>query len=224
MSSYGQFCSVARALDLLGGRWTLLVVREVLCGSTRFTEIRRGIPRVSRTILSERLQALVAAGVLDRTEGSHGPEYALTDAGRELAGVVGALGTWGQRRLPRDPIPDDLDLEPLLLDMRRRVRFAALPPEPVVVRFDLDSRKPRYLLLRPTEASLCDHNPGYPERVRIGGPIAALVAWWRGDATFPAARRRGLVIDGDAASVRSFPDFFDRYLFADVAPAQEHAS
>src|SRR5690606_1382640 len=110
------------------------VVRELLCGSRRFNDIRRGIPRISRTMLSERLQTLADVGAVQRVEGAHGPEYALTEAGRELAALVGALAGWGQRWLPRRPDEEDLDLEPLLVDMQRRVRFAALPREPVVVR------------------------------------------------------------------------------------------
>src|SRR3954451_12371532 len=113
MSTYGQFCSVARAHEVLGGRWTLLVVRELLCGSRRFNDIRRGIPRISRTMLSERLQALTIVGAGVRVDGEHGPEYELTEAGRELAMLVGALATWGQRWLPRHPHDEDLDLEPV---------------------------------------------------------------------------------------------------------------
>src|SRR5262249_29224587 len=137
MAGYGQFCSMARAHEVLGGRWTLLIVREILCGSRRFNDIRRGIPRVSRPVLSDRLQALVVAGAIVRTDGSHGPEYDLTEAGRELASLASALGTWGQRWLARAPANEDLDLEPLLVDMRRRVRFTALPKEPFVVRFEV---------------------------------------------------------------------------------------
>src|ERR671913_1567956 len=103
MTGYGQFCSMARAHEAVGGRWTLLVVRELLCGSRRFNDIRRGIPRISRTMLSERLQALVHLGAVVRIEGEHGPEYALTEAGQELAGLVKAFGVWGQRWLPRRP-------------------------------------------------------------------------------------------------------------------------
>ena len=127
MADYGQFCSVARAHEAIGGRWTLLVVRELLCGSRRFNDIRRGIPRISRTMLSERLQDLVHVGAVIRIEGEHGPEYTLTEAGRELMGIVGALGTWGQRWLPRQAGSEDLDLEPVLVDMQRRVRLEALP-------------------------------------------------------------------------------------------------
>src|SRR5258705_8102091 len=117
MTGYGQFCSMARAHEVLGGRWTLLIVREILCGSRRFNDIRRGIPRISRTVLSERLQALVFAGAVERVDGAHGPEYALTEAGQELASVVGALGTWGQRWLARSARDEDIDLEPVLADM-----------------------------------------------------------------------------------------------------------
>ena len=127
MPGYGQFCSVARAHEVLGGRWTLLIVREIMCGSRRFNDIRRGVPRVSRTVLSERLQELVLVGALARTDGPHGPEYELTEAGKELATLVSALATWGQRWLRRQPSREDLDLEPVLVDMQRRVCFAALP-------------------------------------------------------------------------------------------------
>src|SRR5262245_61311532 len=113
MVGYGQFCSVARAHEVVGGRWTVLVVREILCGSRRFNDIRRGIPRISRTMLSERLQALALVGAVARLDGAHGPEYALTEAGKELAVLVSALATWGQRWLPREPVAEDVDLEPL---------------------------------------------------------------------------------------------------------------
>src|SRR5687767_11673368 len=129
MTSYGQFCSIARAHEVLGGRWTLLVVRELLSGSRRFNDIRRGIPRISRTMLSERLQALIFAGVATRVDGVQGPEYELTQAGRELTGLVGQLAQWGQRWLPRQAVDEDLDVEPVLLDMRRRVRFASIPKD-----------------------------------------------------------------------------------------------
>lgn len=219
MAGYGQFCAVARAHEALGGRWTLLVVRELLCGSRRFNDIRRGIPRISRTMLSERLQALAAAGAVERVEGGQGPEYVLTEAGRELAGLVGALGQWGQRWLPRRAEAEDLDLEPLLVDLHRRVDFEALPRDPLVVRFEIRGHRPRFLLLTPAEASLCTHNPGFPEPLRVHAPLSALVAWWRGDAGFAEARRMGLAVEGPRALARAFPGWFLRYQLADVRPA-----
>lgn len=219
MSGYGQFCAVARAHEAVGGRWTLLVVRELLCGSRRFNDIRRGIPRISRTMLSERLQALVAIGAVARSDGAQGPEYALTEAGRELADVVGALAVWGQRWLARRAEEEDLDLDPVLVDMQRRVRFAALPRAPLVVRFELDRQAPRLMLLRPGEAALCTHNPGFPEPLAVRGRLAALVAWWRGDAAFAAAQRMGLALAGPRSLARAFPTWFERYAFAHVETA-----
>src|SRR5215831_7579000 len=162
MTGYGQFCSMARAHEVLGGRWTLLIVREILCGSRRFNDIRRGIPRVSRTVLSERLQALVFAGAIARTDGPHGPEYTLTEAGQELANLVSALGTWGQRWLAREPANEDLDLEPLLVDMQRRVRFSALPKEPFVVRFEVRGHHRRFMLLTALSAESESRRWGIP--------------------------------------------------------------
>ena len=222
MTSYGQFCAMARAHETLGGRWTLLIVREILCGSGRFNDIRRGIPRISKTMLSERLQALVQAGALRRSERAAGPEYALTEAGLELAELVRAMGVWGQRSLPRHAEQEDLDLEPLLVDMQRRVRFAALPEEPLVIRFEITGHPVRFLLLKRTEASFCSQNPGFPEVLTLRGPLAALVAWWRGDASFTGSSRLALSLSGPRDLVGAFPGWFELYLFAGVAPADRN--
>jgi DNA-binding HxlR family transcriptional regulator len=218
MTGYGQFCSMARAHEVLGGRWTLLIVRELLCGSRRFNDIRRGIPRISRTMLSERLQELVFVGAVARSDGAHGPEYALTESGQELTQLVSALGVWGQKWLPRHAPSEDIDLDPLLVDMQRRVNFDALPREPFVVRFDVQRNAARFMLLKPAEASICAQNPGFPEPLRIKSPLAALTAWWRGDATFAEAQRLGLVVEGPRTLVRAFPTWFARYMFAHVEP------
>jgi len=215
---------MARAHEVLGGRWTLLIVREMLCGSRRFNVIRRGIPRVSRTVLSERLQALILIGAIARTDGPYGHEYELTEAGQELAMLVSAFGTWGQRWLARKPTKEDLDLEPLLVDMQRRVRFTALPKDPFVVRFEIRGHPRRFILLRKTEASVCHQNPGFPEPVCVRGPLAALVAWWRGDMSLLEAQRMGLAIDGSKEFIRAFPKWFDLYSFAHIGPAGQNTA
>jgi DNA-binding HxlR family transcriptional regulator len=190
MKSYGQFCSFARSLDLLGERWTLLVVRELLNGSTRFNDLRRGIPRVSRTMLSARLRELCDAGVVTRSGEDEGPAYALTPAGQELGAVVRELGTWGQRWLPRTLPREELDEDALLWDIRRRVRVEELPVAPIVVVIELAGAqgrtRARYLLLRRSDLSLTD------------------------------ARSEGMVVQGRPEWVRAFPRLFERYLFAGV--------
>jgi DNA-binding HxlR family transcriptional regulator len=223
VKTYGQFCSVARTLDLLGERWTLLIVRELLCGSRRFGEIQRGIPRISRTMLSARLRELTDAGVIERRHGDAGPEYQLTPAGAELGGVVRDLGTWGQRWLSREIHPTQLDARALLWDIHRRVRRDALPDRPLVVRIELTdvrgSAGCQYLLLRRSEVSLCAANPGFPEELCLRSDRRTLIAWWRGDLSFRQARAGGLTLEGRREWVRAFPDWFERYLFATVAPA-----
>ena len=220
MKSYGQFCSIARALDLLGERWTLLVVRELLCGSRRFGDIQRGVPRISRTMLSARLRELASAGVIARDDAG---DYALTPAGQELAPIVEGLGVWGQRWLSRHLDDEELDVDALVWDMRRRVDRDALPTRPVVVRVELADvpvrQGRRFLLLRKSEVSLCPRNPGFPEELVVHSDRRTLAAWWRGDVTLAAARRDGLRVDGPRALVAQFPRWFERYALASVAPA-----
>ncbi|HYM62113.1 MAG TPA: helix-turn-helix domain-containing protein [Thermoanaerobaculia bacterium] len=224
MTSYGQFCSFARALDLLGERWTLLIVRELLCGSSRFNDIRRGIPRISRTMLSARLRALADSGVIVRSTAPNGPAYELTNEGRELAGTVRELGTWGQRWLPRTLPREQLDADALLWDMRRRVRTEELPPTPVVARIELSDLRGlagvRFLLLRRSEVSLCSTNPGFPEELRISASLRTLTAWWRGDISLTDARAEGMLVQGRREWVRALPRWFERYLFAEVKTVQ----
>ena len=223
MKSYGQFCSVARTLDLLGERWTLLVVRELLSGSTHFNDIRRGIPRISRTMLSARLRELLDAGVITRDSTADGPCYALTETGKELGNTVGELGKWGQRWLPRTLPLNELDGDALLWDIHRRVRLDELPPTPVVMRIELTDERGRssrsFLLLRRSEVSLCSENPGFPEELRLGVSLRTLTAWWRGDISLAHARATGMTIEGRREWVRAFPIWFERYVFASVPSA-----
>jgi len=217
VTGYGQFCSIARAHEVLGGRWTLLIVRELLCGSTRFNDIRRAIPRISRTMLSERLQELVYIGAVLRIDGEHGPEYRLTKSGKELSAIVESFGRWGQRWLSRAAEYEDNDVEPVLGDMQRRVRVDALPKEPIVIRFEIE-RSRRFMLLKKTEVSICGKNLGFPE-LAIRSQLPPLVSWWRGDSSFFEAKRMGLQISGPNALVRDFPDWFERYQLAGIQRA-----
>jgi hypothetical protein len=131
---------------------------------------------------------------------------------------VTTLGTWGQRWLPRRPEQEDLDFEPVLVDMQRRVRFDMLPKDPIVVRFEIDAFKPRFMLLKSSEASLCTQNPGFPEPLCIRASLAALVGWWRGDVGLAEARRIGLEIRGTRSLSRAFPGWFERYQLAHIGP------
>jgi DNA-binding HxlR family transcriptional regulator len=132
-ASYHQFCPVSKAMELLDERWTMLVVRELVSGSEHFNELRRGLPRMSPTLLSRRLHLLVRAGVVDRQLEGNDVRYVLTQAGHELRPVVEALGAWGTRWIGE---LGDGDLDPKLLmwDMHRHIDKDAIPdgsPVPV---------------------------------------------------------------------------------------------
>src|SRR5688572_6075454 len=133
-SPYHQYCPVAKAMELLDERWTMLLVRELVLGSEHFNDLRRGLPRMSPTLLSKRLHQLVRAGVLEKRVDGNDVRYVLTPAGQELRPVVEAVGTWGARWIGEIG-DEDLDPKLLLWDMHRNVDRAAVPPRRAVLHF-----------------------------------------------------------------------------------------
>ena len=143
MSTYGQFCPVAKAMELLDERWTLLVVRELLKGSTHFNDLRRGVPKMSPALLSKRLKTLTRAGLVERTDIDGRTSYTLTESGQELAGVVDALGAWGVRWIGNLG-DDDRDPHLLMWDIHRNIDVAELPAgRRTVVEINLRGAKPK---------------------------------------------------------------------------------
>ncbi|MEV4456790.1 winged helix-turn-helix transcriptional regulator [Microbispora sp. NPDC049633] len=210
MNGYGQFCAVARALELLGERWTLLIVRELLLGASSFTDIRRGLPRIPRATLAARLRALRAAGILD--------DYRLTEAGAALAPVVRELARWAVATDSVALTEDDLDTAALTWDMRRRVNPAALPERTVVLAIEFTDRPPadrRYWLhLSRTSVDLCRQDIGAPVDVWLCAPTAAATRWWLGDLSWAQLLRQpGVRVDGDRTLQRQMHRWFDRYVF-----------
>src|SRR5438445_3119964 len=147
MAQYGQFCPVSRGAEIFAERWTPLILRELLNGSDRFSEIQLGLPRISRNLLTQRISALSSAGVIERRplERGRGFSYFLTSAGEELRPVVEALGAWGYRWGGADLPPAQLDPVILMWFIRRRVQVQALRRARTVVRFDF--RRPPAVVL-----------------------------------------------------------------------------
>ena len=216
LAEYEPFCSVARSVELLGRPWTLLIVREALMGSTRFGEFQKGLPRISKTMLSTRLGELVDAGALLKTHQSSGPTYELTEAGGGLFEVVKSLGVWGQSWLPRNAPNSDETVDEVMFDMRRRAVADALPKDPIVLRVTRTDTRPgegtRFMLIRKGEVSLCTHNVGFPE-IELQATPVQMVRWWRGDTDFVNS---GLRLEGHAQLKKAFHRWFGRYLFAEV--------
>lgn len=215
---YNQFCPVAKAMELLDERWTLLIVRELVSGSERFNDLRRGVPRMSPSLLSRRLQQLVRAGVVERRGEGQNVRYVLTQAGRELQPVVAALGAWGMRWIG-ELGDEDLDPKLLLWDMHRNVDFGAIPPGRTVVQFSFPDADPDlrdwWLVLTRDDVDVCDEDPGYAIAVTVSANLRTMVRIWRGDTTWAAAVRGGdLRINGPAALRRSVPRWFTLSDFA----------
>ncbi len=136
MSGYGQFCPVAKAMELLDERWTMLVVRELLLGSAHFNELRRGVPKMSPALLSKRLKTLTRAGVIERAEVDGRTAYSLTPCGKELTDVVESLGAWGVRWIG-ELGDEDLDPHLLMWDIRRTIPIEAWPRTRTTIAFHL---------------------------------------------------------------------------------------
>ncbi|MDD9939321.1 MAG: helix-turn-helix domain-containing protein [Myxococcales bacterium] len=229
MRGYGQFCSVAQALEVLGERWTLLVVRELIEGSSRFNELLRGVPLMSRTLLSQRLKTLESCGVVERRKGEGGaPEYHLTEAGRDLQPIVSSIGIWGQRWAHRELTRDDLDPTLLMWDMQRRLDVDALPERRTVVQFwfrDMPASKNRFWLrLDKPDVELCLHNPGRDVDLKVETKCRTMVDVWMGHRELRAAlRAREITLDGPRRLQRAFADWLLLSYFAPAGRAQAEA-
>jgi DNA-binding HxlR family transcriptional regulator len=186
---YGQFCPVALASEVLGTRWTILVLRELICGSTRFNELRRGLPRMSPALLSKRLRELESKGLIVRRldERTDNPVYHLTESGEDLRPVIMALGTWGQRWLESQLSLKNLDPSLLMWDMRRNLNPAPLPARRVTVQFlypevEHGHRKWWLVVDRNAEVAvdLCWLDPGHEVDLYVVTDLRTMTAVWMG--------------------------------------------
>lgn len=219
MSTYGQFCPVAKAMELLDERWTLLVVRELLVGSRHFNDLRRGVPRMSPALLSKRLRTLTNAGVVVRRQDGGRIAYELTEAGTELFDVVEMLGRWGVRWMPE---LGDADLDPQLLlwDIHRNIDLAAVPSGRTVLYFHFPEVAGRaghwWIVISPDAVDVCDSDPGHEVTLSITASLRTLTGLWRGDLTWAAAAQGGLNVDGPAWARKALPGWLRLSLFAPV--------
>lgn len=197
---YGQYCPISRALEVLGERWTLLIVRDLICGTTRFNDLARGLPGLSRTLLAKRLRQLTRAEIVDHVDG----EYVLTPAGQALEPVVFALGGWGADWVFEDPDPREQDPELLIWWMHRRLDVTGLPGSRQVVQVAFtDEPRAYWIVLERGIPSVCTNDPGYPVDLVLRASISDLYRVWLGRIPVDSAIRRGLVtVEGARAWTR----------------------
>lgn len=227
-TGFGQFCPVAIASEIFAGRWTPLLLRELLAGSEQFNDLHRGLPLISRALLARRLRELEGAGIvtMESLPSGRGHRYRLTATGAELRPVIEALAAWGQRRPERF---DRRNLDPGLLmwNLRRRVAFDRLPARRLVVRFHFGGvppgrRGPRtfWLILERPGADLCVADPGFEVDLYVEADLATFARVWLGDLDFESAvRERKIELLGSRDLVRSFPSWWLRSAFAGLAAA-----
>lgn len=210
---YGQFCPLAKAVEVLCERWTLLVVRELAAGSRRFNDLRRGLPLISPTLLSRRLKQLSEAGVVRRAgDDKDAKAYELTDAGHELRPLVERMATWGHRWVGSQLEEDDLDVGLLMWDIRRGVDGACFPERRTVVQVRFadapDGQRDWWLVAEAGETDLCMENPGHEIDLVIETSVRTLTAIWLCQCTLARAERnRELRICGDRKLKRKLPDW-----------------
>jgi DNA-binding HxlR family transcriptional regulator len=209
--SYGQFCPVAMAAEILCTRWTVLILRELIAGSTRFNDLRRGVPRMSPALLSQRLKDLEAAGIVMRKRARSEPgihEYHLTAAGRELEPIVMAFGAWGQRWVETEASLEQLDAQLLMWDMRRNLNPDPMPPRRSVIHFQFpeqaNSMRRWWLVVEPgAEVDLCSVDPGFDVDLYVAVDLRTMTAIWMGHETVRKALNAArLQLTGDKALAR----------------------
>lgn len=224
--SYRQFCPVAMAAEVLSTRWTIVLLRELVAGSTRFNDLRRGVPRMSPALLSQRLKDLQAAGVVTRVSAGSGPaEYHLTEAGRELAPIVEAFGIWGQQRVKAEVSLQHLDVQLLMWDMRRNLDTTPMPRRRSVVQFlfsDLPASQRSYWLIVDPEAGvdLCSTEPGFDVDLYVSVDLRTMTAIWMGhDTVRRALDEERMILTGDDRLAADMQAWLGLSPFAPYAPA-----
>lgn len=224
---YGQFCPVAKAMELLGERWTILVLRELHMGATRFSELQRGLCLISPTILTKRLNDLASAELVlrKRISGQRGYEYFLTEAGRETLPLIIAIGQWGMRYARGDLRDTDMNVELLMLYLQRSVRPDKLPGGQSVIRFrftDLEKLNNWWLIVKNDNVDICLEDPGKEVDVYFTTDLRTMIDCWMGDASYRSAiadKRLNLV--GPSALTRNVQSWLSDSVFAGIRPARE---
>ena len=218
---YGRFCPVALGSEVFADRWTPLILRELILGNTRFNDIARGLPGISRSLLVQRLRHLERTGVVELwpSPTGRGHEYHLTAAGKDLEPVVAALGRWAVEWLYEELRPHEVDPITLTWWMHRRIDESSLPPQRVVAQFDhtAPKRQSLWIVFDRGEASVCVQHPGFDTDVLVTATTSALAEVFQGLVSWARAVEAGAIrVDGPPVLARSLPRWFLGSPFAEA--------
>jgi len=212
MKSYGQFCPYALAAEIVGERWTPLVLRELMLGRSRFNDIHRGLPRMSPTLLVKRLKALENAGIVSRSSAGGRIDYRLTEAGAELWPVVEMLAKWGKRWLPATLSRVQADPDLIMWDLHRRMNLDRLPAGRTVIRFTFTDQpkaeRDRWIVAEPPEVDFCITDPGFEVDLYVTTDSRTITWVWYGDIPLAEALAEGTIdLHGPRPLCRAFPSW-----------------
>lgn len=225
MRGYGQFCPLAKASEVLGERWTHLLIRELGLGSESFNDLRKGLPLISPSLLSRRLKSLEDAGIVSRVERNASIRYRLTAAGIELMPILVQLGTWGHRWVRSDLSAGDLDPGLLVWDIHRNLKTEFFTTPRTIIRIEftdlLSSKRYWWLLVRNGEVEVCLKDPGFDVDLQIAADVHTLTAVWMGDTSLgKALRENRLQVSGASALRKNIAAWLGRSRFAEIKPAR----
>lgn len=224
---YGQFCPIAKASEIIGEKWTVLIIRELLMGATRFNELQRGLSLISPTLLSKRLDSLIGHGLVMKKKipGQKGYEYFATESCKELLPVIHSLGEWGMRWARSNLSEDDYDVELLMLYLKRSVRPDKLPGNESVMRFkftDIKEYPDWWMLVEGDEIDVCTKDPGRDVDVYFTSTIRTLIDIWMGANSYKKAIRSGeLKLVGDKALTNNVSSWLMNSTFSSLPAANE---
>ncbi len=227
---YKQFCPVAKATELLGERWTLLIVRELVFGATRFSEMQRALSYISPTMLTRRLKELEQGGLIVRRkiQGQKGSSYHLTEAGRELAPVIDGLAEWGMRWVRGRASEQELDLELLFAYVEKTLDTNALPDGETILQFsfkDVDGMDKWWLICQAGRVDVCTDDPGRDVDLYVTTDARTLIECWMGDQSLPAClREEKISLIGERHLCETFTKWFGLYPNAHVRPVESMAN
>ncbi len=221
---YGQFCPISKAAEILGERWNILIIRELICGSTRFGELQRGLSQISPTLLTKRLNQLAEYEIVFKKTlpGQKRIEYHLTPAGKELGPLIMSMGEWGMKWNRSRMEDEELDVEFLMLEFYRRLDQEQIPGGRFVAHFSFPGLKSFahwWIVIDGKERELCDTNPGCEVDIRIRSDVRTMTRIWAGELSFQDAKRsEQLQLEGPPLLVRSIAKWLK---IAPLAQSQE---
>lgn len=224
MKGYGQFCPVAKTAELIGEKWTLLILRELLLGTTRFNDFQRAMSRMSPTLLTKRLRQLEKGGIIIRKKLSSqkGYEYRLTAAGKELSPLIEVLAVWGMRWTRGQLSDDELDVEFLMRELQRRIQREQLPDGETIICLifdELPKHKSWWLIINGDVVDLCTEDPGRNVDLYITANIRTLVNVWQGNLDIHTAlNNQSIKTHGVRHLINTMPNWFGVCLYKDIEP------